>query len=108
MTRLRVTRDAVSDRREILACTQERFESARARGLRSLFEAALDRIEMFPGSGRRRPDLEVDATTLQAVNVGRVFLIVYEIRGEDVVVIRILHGARDLESELGSDRPSNG
>jgi len=105
MTRLRFTRDAVLDRREIIAFTRANFGPAQASDLQGFFEGALERIETFPESGRRRTDLEVDTRVLRSVHVGGVFVIVYWVRAEVVVVLRILHGARDLGSEIRSDRP---
>lgn len=65
-------------------------------------DALLDRIEarwrllaMQPRSGAPRDDL---ATGLRHVVIGN-YLTFYRIEGDDVVILRVLHGSRDIGSD---------
>jgi toxin ParE1/3/4 len=51
-------------------------------------------LRTFPYSGRARPELQAD---LRSLSVGE-YLIFYRVRREAIVLMRIVHGRRNLES----------
>lgn len=57
------------------------------------FEKVFERISSFPEIGRPRSELREKVRSIPDGN----FVIFYRPWGESVLVIRILHGARDLE-----------
>ncbi|MGH6957416.1 MAG: type II toxin-antitoxin system RelE/ParE family toxin [Caulobacteraceae bacterium] len=63
------------------------------------FYAAEDLLAEFPEIGEARPDL---APGLRKWTVGS-YLMLYRVSDEDVVVVRVLHGARDLSIALGEE-----
>lgn len=54
--------------------------------------SATRRLADFPSSGTRRPDIH---PTAQSIPVGA-YLILYRLQDEAVEIVRVLHGARDL------------
>lgn len=62
-------------------------------------EAAEERLGEFPELGRLRDDLSADARSWPVGD----FLIIYELLPDAIVVIRILHGARDLGGLFSGD-----
>lgn len=60
-------------------------------------EAAEQRLATFPNLGRARVELAPD---LRSWAVGD-YVIFYRAHGADVLILRILHGARDLPDLLG-------
>jgi toxin ParE1/3/4 len=65
-------------------------------------EEAVRRLAEFPGMGHARPDL--DAEELR-VWVSLSYLMVYRPRMRPLQILRIIHGARDLRSELAGPAP---
>lgn len=63
--------------------------------MRLIYDAE-DRLAMFPHLGPARPDLTPD---LRLWPVGD-YLIFYRIEPERLVIVRILHGARDLPAQF--------
>jgi toxin ParE1/3/4 len=59
-------------------------------------EAAEDRLGDFPELGRLRDDIAAD---LRSWPVGD-YLILYRVDREGVLIVRVLHGARDLPAVL--------
>jgi toxin ParE1/3/4 len=59
-------------------------------------EAAEDRLGQFPEIGQARPDLALD---LRHWPVGS-YLILYRVDPEAVLIVRVIHGARDLPAVL--------
>ncbi|KAB2868958.1 MAG: type II toxin-antitoxin system RelE/ParE family toxin [Bauldia sp.] len=55
-------------------------------------DAQIRRLAEFPESGSPRPDIAPSARMLVQGN----FLILYEIDADNVTIVRVLHGARDL------------
>ena len=62
--------------------------------------AAGDRVARWPQSGRSRPDL---GRGLRSVPV-QPYLLIYIIK-EDVEIVRVVHGRRDLDSAIGHYDP---
>lgn len=51
-----------------------------------------ERLGKWPGTGRPRPELHPGARGLVVVN----HLILYEVPADRVVILRVIHAARDL------------
>jgi toxin ParE1/3/4 len=60
---------------------------------------ATDRLTEFSNSGTPRPEL---GPGVRSVVVGR-YLVLYRIGPDSVDIVRVVHGARDLSSLLGSE-----
>jgi toxin ParE1/3/4 len=103
MQGLRFSRSAQRDLESIDAETIERFGLGQAERLRDSFLQTLQRLQRLPGSGRERPDLSPPDRLLRSVVVSSAFVVVYEDVSESVRVVRVLHAARDLPSELRND-----
>ena len=70
---------------------------------RAFLEAAYDTIEFLalnPGVGRKRADLGFPEIRSWRVNGFRRYLIFYRELPERIQIWRVLHGARDLHTEL--------
>ena len=52
------------------------------------------RLEIFPEHGRARPEIEKDARSLVVVR----WLVLYRLLGSKIQIVRVVDGARDLES----------
>lgn len=90
--------EAASDLRELIEFIAEDNPDAARRFLARL-RGEMERIVATPGIGHRREDL-----TEQPVRfwpVGR-YLVIYRQEGQDVEVVRVLHGARDVAALLDS------
>jgi toxin ParE1/3/4 len=62
-----------------------------------LIDSITDRFALlgkYPHAGRRRDDLRQD---LRGFPVGR-YVILYRVDGDDAVILRVVHGRRDLEA----------
>lgn len=85
--------------------TPERFKSAVRR--------LLDQLKVFPLSGPPYPTNNPHLTGLRKVNLGRRFrnyLMFYLVADDEVLVLRVLHGARDIPDVLAdsSDGENDG
>jgi toxin ParE1/3/4 len=70
-----------------------------ARGLRDAVIRAADRIGAFPEIGVVRPDLATDRVRFVFLT-GYPYVIVYNARRVPPLILRVLHGARDLPELL--------
>jgi len=59
-------------------------------------EAGVEILKRFPEAGRLRPDIAEGARVL----VERPYLILYRIIAGGVHIVRVLHGARNIDSTL--------
>lgn len=96
MSRFRLLPAAVADLAEIRDYISDHNPAAAA--------AMLDRIESrcqffarFPTAGRNRSDLRPG---LHSFVVGR-YVVFYRLADRGIDVVRVLHGARDIESVIG-------
>jgi toxin ParE1/3/4 len=66
------------------------------------FAAAISRIREFPGMGHRRPGLPSFLLLARVSSRFRHYLILYRLLddGTHGQIVRVLHGARDISSEL--------
>ncbi len=96
MARFRLTHAAANDLREIRDFLARR-DLAAARAVLDELEQALRELAEMPELGHRRPDL-TDAN----LRFWRVFdyLVVYDAYRHPIVVVRVLHGRRDVGAEL--------
>ncbi len=67
------------------------------------FKATVEQLAVMPGMGWPRPDLGEPGTRSWRVRGFRRFLIFYEANRVRLRLLRVLHGARDLQSALGGD-----
>ncbi len=65
------------------------------------FKASVDLLARMPGLGRVRPDLGAPETRSWRVDRFRKYLIFYEVLPDRLRLLRVLHGSRDLQAELG-------
>jgi len=63
--------------------------------IQAIGRKCLDCAEM-PGIGRRREDL---SPGLRSISQGN-YLIFYRVAGDDIQIVRVLHGARDLPNQF--------
>ena len=93
MSRYQLTKEADNDLLEIwLHISQDDFDAAE-----SVLAEMLGKFEILaahPKLGRLRPEL---APTIRSFPAGRYILFYRDIRG-GVEIIRVLHGARDIDS----------
>jgi toxin ParE1/3/4 len=59
----------------------------------TFFKRARD-LELFPEMGRRREELGKGIRCLPI----RKYLVFYKVRSNDVLLVRVIHGSRDLET----------
>ena len=88
-------------RRDLLAAVRwiAKDNPAAARALRDAIGHAADQIGAHPGIGVSRPDL-ADEPYRFVVLTGFPYLIVYNATRRPPMILRILHGARDLPELL--------
>ena len=96
MPRLRVAPEAIADGDDIWLSIAIDSESAAER-LLARIDATQTRLAEFPELGQARPDIAPDARSWAVGD----YLILYRIEPDAVVIVRILHGARDLGDLLG-------
>ncbi len=72
---------------------------ARADRLADEFAACFYRLSSFPRMGQERPDLRPGLRSFPVDD----YTVLYEIEGEDVRIVHVLHGRRDLPGLLGSE-----
>ena len=65
------------------------------------FKSSVDLLSRMPHLGRLRPDLGAPETRSWRVSGFRKYLIFYEVLPDRLRRLRVLHGARDLQAELG-------
>lgn len=95
MSRYLLTEIAEDELREILAFIADRDGAGRADHVLSHFFDAFETLASSPGIGHLKQRLTGD--TLRWWPVFR-FLVIYDPVAEPLTVMRILHGARDLDS----------
>lgn len=101
MTRLIWTEPAVADLDSIHAYISRDAEVYADAVILEILDS-VDRLSNFPESGRIVPELE-DKKTREIV-VGN-YRVMYEIEPDGVVILTVLHGARDFQSNRGEPTP---
>lgn len=87
------TREALDDLFEIWAYIAENNPVA-ADGVLDRIDVACQRLAQFPLSGRDRGEL---AAGLRSLTEGN-FLILYRVTETSIQLVRVLHGARDIDA----------
>jgi toxin ParE1/3/4 len=90
----RLTPAAEADLDSIATYIGERNPPAALRLLEK-FTRRWELLATQPHSGRTRDDI---GPNLRSVIIGN-FVAVYRVRSDDVVIVRVLHGSRDLDAE---------
>ncbi len=103
MSKIIFSRSAQQDRREITEFTANRFGVRQARRLRDRFEQTLRTLAASPELGRPDDKLSPPGRALLYFPVMNRFIIVYEQADEGIHVVRLLHGARQIASELARE-----
>lgn len=103
MTRYLLTPAADADIEEIWQYVAANSGSPRADTLEDELHAAMERLGEMPGIGHLRHDLADEALRFLGVHK---FLIIYRPDTRPVQIIRVLHGARDVQAILSSDPES--
>jgi toxin ParE1/3/4 len=96
MGRLRYSRAARADLEKIAVDIVENSGAAVAERVIARLEKSLRTVADFPGLGRKRPGLGRNVWSWPM----RPWVAFYRITGEDVEVIRVLHGKRRITREL--------
>jgi toxin ParE1/3/4 len=65
------------------------------------FKSTVEQLSRMPEIGRARPDLGAPETRSWRVKGFRKYLIFYEAFPDRVRLLRVLHGARDLQTDMG-------
>jgi len=65
------------------------------------FKSSVEFLSRMPEIGRARPDLGTPETHSWRVKGFQKYLIFYESLPDRVRLLRVLHGSRDLQAELG-------
>ena len=97
MAKLRLREAAAADLAEILEDSVERFGEPVAEDYLRSFEHAFDRLRDYPRCGALRTDLDPPIRSLSH----RSHRIFYDIEGETIWIVRILHHAMDERPRLG-------
>jgi toxin ParE1/3/4 len=99
---LRLTDVAVSDIQEQAEWYLQRSDRALARRWENEVTAALIRIEKSPGSGAKCGFSAIELQDLRRMPIAGFprHLIFYRAEKEEIRILRVVHGARDLESLL--------
>lgn len=95
MATVRHTPQAEADLEDILRALNQNYP-ATAERYAAEFERKGQMLAQFPEIGRSRPEL---APNLRSLLV-RPYILFYRIQGDEVQILRILHGKRDLASIL--------
>jgi antitoxin ParD1/3/4/toxin ParE1/3/4 len=98
MSRYRLSRPAQQDLRDIVDYIAQDNAPA-ARRLLAKLKAAFRELAGRPGMGHRREDLTDLPVRFLAVGS---YLVVYADEQRPIEMVRVLHGARDVEAILGS------
>lgn len=97
MARYILTDRAKTDLLDIVDYIKQRSPSA-AKRVRAELRSAMHQLSEFPGMGHRREEIGDDTLRFWTVYS---YLIVYREDTKPLQIIRIIHGARDVERLLG-------
>lgn len=98
MPRIRFTHSAEIDLLELWLVTAEENLVA-ADGLLNSIQATVSLLGTQPGIGRARPEL---ADELRSFPTRTPYIIFYQPEGSGLLIVRVLHHARDIDSEYFS------
>lgn len=93
MTGYRITTPAAQDLEDIYEHIAKDDHRAAGRFIQRLTDT-FRRLAEMPGMGRKRDDLMPDLRSFPV----RAYLVFYRQAGDEIHIIRIMHGARDIEN----------
>jgi len=99
MAHLRISRQAEIDAAAIVALLTDQAGKEVAGRYRADIDALFERLATFPRSGARRRELGRNAR----IGVISPYVIVYDLVGDDVLILRIVDGRRDITRRLIRD-----
>ena len=94
---IELTRRAQADLAELETYLEREAGARTMRRIVRQIRDHIDRLAEFPELGPVKEELGVDRRVL----VARPFVVIYRFRDDRAVVLRIVHGARDLPALLG-------
>jgi toxin ParE1/3/4 len=94
MKRFRLSRLAESDLEQTWLFVAEQSGVSRADSLLSEIEECFRLLLRFPESGRKREDLGENLRSLPVAG----FVVVYRLSADVLEVVRVVHGARDIQT----------
>lgn len=97
----RLSPEAEDDLLEIASYIAARDPGAARKVIADIYKAC-ELLGSMPGLGHRRKDLTSDPDALFYC-VRDCYLVIYRKGTDPLQIARVLHGARDVESELGDD-----
>lgn len=92
--RVDTARDADADLQQILDYTRERWGDAQRFRYSQAINRALRQLREFPFAGRDRSDLGPGIRSYPVAE----HVIIYLVRGDHILIVRILHGSEDIAS----------
>jgi toxin ParE1/3/4 len=92
-----VSSEAEDDLRGLLSYTEQQWGQQQHRKYLRQFTEAFAELVRFPGLGVARPDL---GANFRSFRVGQ-HIVLYQPSDREVLIVRILHGRRDFNTELG-------
>ncbi|MGC4106862.1 MAG: type II toxin-antitoxin system RelE/ParE family toxin [Thermomicrobiales bacterium] len=95
---VRMSPDALRDLEDILAYSLLTWGETQMRGYAQRLHRGIARIARFPEIGRLRPELGTGVRTLPVEG----HIVIYTVRAEIVIVIRLLSHFQDLDAALAS------
>jgi plasmid stabilization system protein ParE len=108
MARVLLSRAAAEDLAAVDDHTLQAFGLQQAARLRQQFQEVFTTLAHAPLAAPRRPEYDPAGKSFRYLPVLRRFVVVYEAAQQEVRVVRVLHGTRDLAAELaresGEDR----
>ena len=97
MNRIRMTKEAERNLAQIRALIALDSKETAKRFVQKL-RTAIRSVRRFPEAGSLVPDF--DRTDLRETFVGS-YRIIYHIKGSDIFIVKVIHGARQLPDSLG-------
>jgi toxin ParE1/3/4 len=88
-----MSEDAIDDLSSIGRWIADQADLDTSNAYVARIEAACGRLSYFPNRGTPRPDL---APGLRTIPFERRYTIGYQVESEEVIILRIIHGARDF------------
>jgi plasmid stabilization system protein ParE len=98
--KIQLSKAAANDIREIETYTLSEFGTAQTLDFLGKLEAALTLISTQPAMGALRPEFDPPNHQFRYQAILRSFVVVYEEHGDCLCIARIIHGSRNLLSEL--------
>jgi plasmid stabilization system protein ParE len=96
MVRLAITASADADLAKIILHLRQVADDPVARKYAAQFDAVLEPLADFPGSGPRRPMIG----PLARITIVPPYIIIYDPTGAAVSILRVVHGKSRITAEL--------